>query len=103
MCAGFSDFQQVVPGFFSLTLLGVILALAFRRTGALFMSMGIHAGVVFWVKLYGFATNTTTNANTWFWGTEKLVDGWFSFVLLIITTTIFLFVKQKPPTDESPF
>ena len=95
MFAGFTEFQQVVPGFFSLTLLGVILALAFRRTGALIMSMGIHAGLVFWVKLFGFATDTTTNANTWFWGTEKLVDGWFSFVLLVIATAGFAVAKPK--------
>jgi membrane protease YdiL (CAAX protease family) len=96
MLAGFTDFQQVVPGFFSLTLLGVILALAFRRTGALFMSMGIHAGLVFWVKLFGFATDTTASANTWFWGTEKLVDGWFCFILLAITTVCFAKIKPRP-------
>jgi hypothetical protein len=96
MLSGFTDFQQVVPGFFSLTLLGVILALAFRRTGALFMSMGIHAALVFWVKLFGFAADTNANANTWFWGTEKLVDGWFCFILLAITTIFF--AKQKPRT-----
>lgn len=94
MLQGFADFQQVVPGFFSLALLGVILVLAFRRTGALFMSMGIHAGVVFGVKLFGFAADTNANANTWFWGTEKLVDGWFCFILLVIATICF--AKLKP-------
>jgi membrane protease YdiL (CAAX protease family) len=96
MLQGFADFQQVVPGFFSLALLGVILALAFRRTGALFMSMGIHAALVFWIKLFGFAADTNANANTWFWGTEKLVDGWFCFILLAITTICF--AKLKPRT-----
>jgi uncharacterized protein len=94
MLSGFVDFQQVVPGFFSLTLLGVILAIAFRRTGALFMSMGLHAGIVFWNKLYAFATDTTPNANTWFWGTEKLVDGWFCFTLLVIATICFTKVSS---------
>jgi len=96
MLQGFADFQLVVPGFFNLALLGVILVLAFRRTGALFMSMGIHAGVVFGVKLFGFAADTNANANTWFWGTEKRVDGWFCCILLAITTICF--AKLKPRT-----
>jgi membrane protease YdiL (CAAX protease family) len=96
MLQGFADFQQVVPGFFSLALLGVILALAFRRTGALCMSMGIHAALVFWIKLFGFGADTNPKANTWFWGTEKLVDGWFCFILLGITTIYF--AKLKPRT-----
>jgi membrane protease YdiL (CAAX protease family) len=94
MLNGFTDFHQVIPGFFSLTLLGIILTLAFRRTGALFMSMGIHAAVVFWVKLYGFAVDSNAAANTWFWGTGKLIDGWFCFILLVVVTGVF--AKQKP-------
>jgi len=96
MLKGFAEFQQVVPGLLSLTLLGVILVLAFRRSGALFMSMGIHAALVFWVKLFGFAARTSPNANTWFWGTEKLIDGWFCFILLVVTTIVI--AKQKPRT-----
>jgi hypothetical protein len=58
--------------------------------------MGIHAAVVFWVKLFGFGADTDANANTWFWGTEKLVDGWFCFILLAIT--MICFAKLKPRT-----
>jgi hypothetical protein len=95
MLKGFGDFRQVVPGFLTLTLLGVLLVSAFRRTGALFMSMGIHAALVFWgVKLFAFAFQTNPNANTWFWGTQKLIDGWFCFILLALTT--IMFAKAKP-------
>jgi membrane protease YdiL (CAAX protease family) len=89
MLRGFTDFHRVFPGFFSITLLGVILALAFKRTGALYLSMGIHAGVVFGVKLSGFATNSAEGANRWFWGSEKLVDGWFCFALMAVATFLF--------------
>jgi membrane protease YdiL (CAAX protease family) len=94
MLQGFTDFQQVVPGFLSLTLLGIILALAYRRTGALFMSMGLHAALVFWMKLFGFAADTNSSANTWFWGTEKLIDGWFGFILLLAAAIGF--AKKQP-------
>jgi membrane protease YdiL (CAAX protease family) len=89
MMKGFTDFHTVIPGFLGLTLLGVILALAYRRTGALFMSMAIHGPIVFWVKLFGFAVKAGPDANTWFWGTPKLIDGWFAFFLLIAATLWF--------------
>ncbi|HUS34503.1 MAG TPA: CPBP family intramembrane glutamic endopeptidase [Verrucomicrobiae bacterium] len=89
MLQGFLDFEQVIPGFFSLTLLGVILGLAYQKTGALFMSMGIHGGIVFGAKLFSAAANSAPGANVWLWGTEKLIDGWFSFFLMLAVTLAF--------------
>lgn len=95
MMEGFLDFQKVIPGFFSLTLLGVILGLAYRKTGALYMSMGIHAGIVFGAKLFSAGTNAAPRANVWLWGTEKLIDGWFSFILLLGVTIGFTRWRSK--------
>ena len=53
MLAGFVDFRALVPGFFSLTLAGVLLGLAYQRTGNLYFSIGLHAGWIFWLKIYG--------------------------------------------------
>jgi membrane protease YdiL (CAAX protease family) len=44
MLAGFTDFHALVPGFFSLTLAGALLGLAYQRTGNLYFSIGLHAG-----------------------------------------------------------
>lgn len=93
MLAGFADFQTVVPGFLSLTLLGIIFVRAYQQTEALYLSMGIHAGLVFWVKLFGFGTNIAPQANVWFWGTEKIYDGWFCF-LLITAASIWFWRKR---------
>src|SRR5688572_21595730 len=90
MLQGFLDFEQVIPGFFSLTLLGVILGLAYQKTGALVMSMGIHGGIVFGAKLFSAAANSAPGANVWLWGTEKLIDGWFSFFLMLAVTLAFI-------------
>jgi membrane protease YdiL (CAAX protease family) len=95
MLQGFIDFQQVIPGFLSLTLLGVILGLAFRKTKALYMSMGIHAGIVFGAKLFAAAANSAPLANVWLWGTEKLIDGWFAFLLLVGVTIGFMRWRSK--------
>lgn len=95
MLQGFIDFEQVIPGFFSLTLLGVILGLAYQKTGALFMSMGIHGGIVFGAKLFSAAANSAPGANVWLWGTEKLIDGWFAFSLMALVTLAFLRWRSK--------
>lgn len=89
MLSGFTEMETVMPGFLSLTLLGMILALAFKRTGALFLSMGIHAALIFWLKLYAFATNPAAAVNVRYWGTEKIIDGFFCFVLLLVTAVWF--------------
>jgi membrane protease YdiL (CAAX protease family) len=95
MLQGFFDLHQVIPGFLSLTLLGVILGLAYQKTTALYMSMGIHAGVVFGAKLFAAGANSAPQANVWLWGTEKLIDGWFAFLLLVGVTIGFMRWRLK--------
>jgi membrane protease YdiL (CAAX protease family) len=84
MARGFVNFQAVVPGFFNLTLAGLILGLAYHRFGNLYFSIGLHSGWIFWVKSYGFLTRANPTANTWFWGSRKLVDGWLALIVLIL-------------------
>jgi membrane protease YdiL (CAAX protease family) len=82
MSRGFVDLQQLIPAFFNLFLAGVILAEAFQRTNALFFSMGLHAGWIFWLKTYGFLTADRPGVSAVFWGSGKLIDGWFATILL---------------------
>ena len=72
----------------------MILALAYQRTGTLYFSIGLHAGWIFWLKSYGFLTNSQAEAGTWFWGTAKLVDGWLALIVLTLVL-IFLWHSQK--------
>jgi membrane protease YdiL (CAAX protease family) len=83
MFRGFAEWRMLIPGFLNLVLVGLMLALAFERTGSLLFSMGLHAGFVFWVKSFGFLTKDVNGASTWIWGTNKLVDGWMSGLLLL--------------------
>ncbi len=84
MMRGFGELEQLIPGFLSLTLVGVSLGLAYQRTGNLYFSIGLHAGWIFWLKFYGFLTREVAGANTWLWGTHKLIDGWLAFVVLAL-------------------
>ena len=85
MLRGFAEWDMIVPGFFSLTVAGVILAVAVRSTGNLFFSIGVHAGWIFWLKTFKFFTHGAEDSHAWIWGTGKLIDGWMAFVVLLVT------------------
>lgn len=90
MFSGFTDFQQLIPGFFNLTLAGALLAIAYQRTGNLFFSIGLHAGWIFWLKSYGVLTNSVPDANVWLFGTRKMTDGWLACIVLTLTLCILI-------------
>ena len=99
MLGGFADFHALVPGFFNLTLAGILLGLAYQRTGNLYFSIGLHAGWIFWLKTYGAFTISAPRAATWFWGTGKLIDGWLALIVLIVTLVVFKFLPLKPARE----
>ena len=55
MLRGFGDWQAIIPGFFNLTMAGMLLGLAYQRTGNLYFSIGLHSGWIFWLKSYGIS------------------------------------------------
>lgn len=100
MLRGFVDISHLVPSFFSLLLAGWILGLAYQRTGSLYVSIGLHAGWIFWLKSYGFLTRGEPGANEWIWGSGKLIDGWIALVLLAMVLAgiqRWLEVKRTAP------
>jgi uncharacterized protein len=99
MMRGFANWEQIVPGFFNLTLAGALLALAYQRTGNLYFSIGLHAGWIFWLKSYGALTTDVPNANAWLWGTGKMIDGWLALVVLSLTLVVFTCLPLKRETD----
>ena len=96
---GFADFHALVPGFFNLTLAGILLGLAYQRTGNLYFSIGLHAGWIFWLKTYGAFTADSPGAAIWFWGTGKMIDGWLAFFALAATLAVF---KLLPLDERRP-
>jgi membrane protease YdiL (CAAX protease family) len=72
----------LVPAFFTLFVAGAILALAYQRSGALFFSIGLHAGWVFWLKSYRLFFQPSGLAQA-FWGSDNLIDGWVSLLVLL--------------------
>jgi uncharacterized protein len=93
---GFVDIHALVPGFFSLTLVGVLLGLAYQRSGNLYFSIGLHAGWIFWLKIYGQITVAAPHTAAWFWGSGKMTDGWLAFGILAATLAVFPFLPLDP-------
>ena len=101
--AGMTELRTLVPAFPSLTLAGVILGLAYQRTGDLWAPIGIHAGWIFWLKFYGLLTKSVPGADTWFWGTRKLTDGWMAFFALAIVLAAVLALGRRRSVTSDRF
>jgi len=95
MLAGFMDVRELIPGWLTLTLAGWLLARARERTGHIWFGVGLHAGWIFWLKAYGFATTATGVAVAGsFWGSSRLYDGWLS--LLVLASVGVVLHRRRP-------
>ncbi|MCX8092140.1 MAG: CPBP family intramembrane metalloprotease [Verrucomicrobiae bacterium] len=99
MLRGFADLHALVPGFFTLAVAGVLLAWAYQRTGNLFFSIGLHAGWIFWLRSYRVLTDPTPEAGVWFWGSNRLIDGWLALGALALTGLVL--TRLTRPQRES--
>lgn len=97
MLSGFTQLQSLFPALINLTLAGLILGLAFQTTGNLYLSIGLHAGWIFWLKSFGALT--VTNQMKPFWGTSKLIDGWAASIILI---TLFIVFVRREKSKTTP-
>lgn len=83
MWLGTGHAATLVPRFMTLVFAGSILAIAYQRTGNLWYSIGLHSGWIFWLKSYAFLTSDVRGAATWFWGSARLIDGWFAVIVMV--------------------
>lgn len=89
------DFHDFFPRFPGLTLIGLILALAYQRTGNLYFSIGLHGSWIFIFQIFAELVIQPSSASA-FWGSDKILDGWLAFLILIGTLiAILLLPLQK--------
>ena len=100
------NLHAVIPGFFNLTLAGILLAWAYQRTGNLYFSIGLHMGWIFWVKAYAIVTALTPGADKWWWGSGRMaiVNGWVALPVLIGTLLVFMMenIEHRTSNIEHP-
>ncbi|MFM8469555.1 MAG: lysostaphin resistance A-like protein [Limisphaerales bacterium] len=84
MLAGLVSPENLAPAGLTLAVGGAVLALAYQRTGSLWFAIGLHAGWVFWLKVFKTVTSPGTGVGGAFWGTEKLLDGWLALLVMVV-------------------
>lgn len=81
--------------FLTLFLVGVILAVAKHKTGYLWMSIGLHAGWVFALKIYSSLTNNTGIAPPVLYGND-IREGVVPMVFVLLTgLSMMMHLKSK--------
>ena len=107
MLRGWFDTGNLLPAAASLFLTGLVLGLAYQRTGNLFTSVGLHAGWVFGLKVYAYLTRGSDAADIHGWGTGRMLDGWVMFAVLgalwlVLTQYWRIPVRSKEGTAWQP-
>jgi membrane protease YdiL (CAAX protease family) len=81
MLSGLIEFHNI-PMLFGLFLSGMLFGIGYQRTGNLYFPIGLHAGAIVVLKLN--LAFTMPAAETSFWGTGMLIDGWFAVGALLL-------------------
>jgi len=99
MFQNLGNLQAMVPGFFNLTLAGILLGWAYQRTGNLYFSIGLHGGWIFWIKAYAVVSGPAPQANLWLWGSGSMaiVNGWIALAVLALTLMVFTRAIPRKP------
>lgn len=96
MMGGIAAPENLLPAL-TLAVAGVALGLARERTGNLWFAIGLHAGWVFWLKVFKTVT-AAGPAGGAFWGTEKLLDGWLA---LLVMAGVLVVVARLPQSAQA--
>ncbi len=87
----FFEFFRNLPAIIGLFLVGVVLSYAFIKTKSLYLSIGLHAGMVFMMKTDALFLVRVREKQDWLFGDSGLVTGVLVWSLLIF----ILFVIRR--------
>ncbi|WP_162532425.1 CPBP family intramembrane glutamic endopeptidase [Candidatus Scalindua japonica] len=96
----FFDFFSNLPAILGLFLVGVVLSYAFIRTKSLYLSIGLHAGMVFMMKADGMFLVRVREKLGWLFGDSKLVTGVLVWFLLIFILFVIKRIYSRNITLE---
>lgn len=95
----FIHFDRFWPSFIGLFLFGMVLSYAYHRTGSLYLSIGIHAGCVFFLKLDNWFVISVPSASPLIFGDKNLqsgILGWLFLSLMATTVKVLTYRFRKP-------
>jgi len=92
----FLQFGEFWPAFVGLFIFGLVLSLAFSRTKTLFLSIGIHAGAVFFLKLTSKWFEFDPSFLTLIYGGKGFYSGILGWVFIgLIGFGVLLLTKKR--------
>ena len=87
--------EDFIGVFLTLFVVGVVLGVARHKTGYLWMSIGLHAGWVFTLKVYSDLTNNTGDAHPVFYG-NNIREGVLPLVFVCLTgLAVWFYLRPK--------
>lgn len=84
------------PSFLGLFLFGMILSTCFLRTGSLYLSIGLHAGCVFLLKIDNWFIVSLPTASPLLYGDKNLYSGFLGWCFLALLFSFLKLVYLKP-------
>jgi uncharacterized protein len=94
LLAPLSDPTKILPNFIGLFLFGIVLTYACWKTKSLYHSIGIHAGCIFFLKIYGAFFHFNEQASTFLYGSKNIYDGVAGWVGLLVIGFLVAFVLR---------
>jgi uncharacterized protein len=93
----FLDPLALLPGFFGLFLIGVVLSFAFTRTGNLYLAIGIHGGWVFGLKTFRVFGDYRRDDLGWMFGSiePKIVSGVFTWIGILLVAVVVYYITRR--------
>jgi len=96
---------DLLPGIFGLFLIGVILSYALARTGNLYLSIGLHAGWVFGLKVIRVFGDFSREDLGWIFGSTdpKIVSGVATWIgVLLVAVAVRQLTRHDQPIEAAP-
>ena len=104
LAASFQSFlawHEFWPGFVGLFLFGLVLSFAFLRTRSLFLSMGLHSGAVFFLKLTNQWYQVNSAYSEFIFGGRGFYFGLFGwFFIGLIGLFVYLVTFRSQPDSR---
>jgi membrane protease YdiL (CAAX protease family) len=100
----FLDPLTLLPGFFGLFLIGVVLSFAFTRTGNLYLAIGLHAGWIFALKVLRVFGDFRREDLDWMFGASepKIVSGVFTWIgIILVALAVYWITRRRKTRLES--
>lgn len=98
----YADFNQVLPFAIGLFLIGILLVVAYLKTSALYLPIGLHASLVFYSKLDYVFFEYDAKASAALFGSQdpypsflKGVDAVLTWIMVVVLTIVIALIGSK--------